>query len=411
MNQILDYNPNKSSGGKSSGSDKIVRVFAVILIIFAVCLLGSGAYGLYKKKSEQTGSTNVQTPTQAKIEVEQKETTAVIKVSHDKAIEKLIYTWDGGKETINKGNGESTMEVEISLPAGEHTLTVKVTDVDGVETPFDQKIISETGEDSTKPEIKVPTNPSGLSLPVIVTDETALDYVTYRWNDEEEVKIEADEDDPKTIKFDVEIRKGENNLTIIAVDKNNNTTTKTDKYKGVTKPEVKITINSEKTSAAVNCYHEVEIKSVKAILNGQEFDIMKELELNEDEVHTEVNFDIGLAEGNNTLKVIVESSEGTQTEVTEEVEADVPVEEDNGIEIIIEKDEETTDKAVVTMKTQSPIKEANVIINDGYFEVNGVAGSTEASVDLPLEEATTTIKFTVITEDGNEKTEEKEITR
>ena len=37
MNQILDYNPNKSSGGGTSGSDKIVRGFAVILAIFAIC--------------------------------------------------------------------------------------------------------------------------------------------------------------------------------------------------------------------------------------------------------------------------------------------------------------------------------------------------------------------------------------
>ena len=42
MNQILDYNPNKSSGsGKASGSDKVVRIFAIILIVFAVCLVGS----------------------------------------------------------------------------------------------------------------------------------------------------------------------------------------------------------------------------------------------------------------------------------------------------------------------------------------------------------------------------------
>ena len=36
MNQILDYSPNKNSGGNSSRTDKIVRVFAVFLILFAV---------------------------------------------------------------------------------------------------------------------------------------------------------------------------------------------------------------------------------------------------------------------------------------------------------------------------------------------------------------------------------------
>lgn len=54
MNQILDYNPNKNSGsGKSSSSDKIVRIFAVILVIFALCLVGSGIYGMYKNQKKK----------------------------------------------------------------------------------------------------------------------------------------------------------------------------------------------------------------------------------------------------------------------------------------------------------------------------------------------------------------------
>ena len=46
MNQILDFDPNKKSGGSSSGSDKVVRVFAILLVIFAIGLLSSGAYGI-----------------------------------------------------------------------------------------------------------------------------------------------------------------------------------------------------------------------------------------------------------------------------------------------------------------------------------------------------------------------------
>ena len=88
MNQILEYNPVKNSGGGSSGSDKIVRVFAVILAIFAICLLAGGAYGIYKNNSKS--NLPAQAATKAQINIEQKETTAVIKVKHDKVIEKLI---------------------------------------------------------------------------------------------------------------------------------------------------------------------------------------------------------------------------------------------------------------------------------------------------------------------------------
>ena len=95
MNQILDYNPNNKTGG-SSGSDKIVRVFAIILIVFAICLLGSGAYGLYKRSQEgKEASVN---STQAEIKGEQKDSNAIITVNHDKAIEKIIYSWNESSE-------------------------------------------------------------------------------------------------------------------------------------------------------------------------------------------------------------------------------------------------------------------------------------------------------------------------
>ena len=129
MNQILDYNPNKgSSGGGSSKSDKIVRVFAVLMGIFGLFLLGNAAYSLYK--NNQQSATVEQAPAKASIVVEQGETKAIIKVSHDKAIEKVIYSWDTDKETTEKGNGESSMEIEVALAAGEHTLNIKVIDID-----------------------------------------------------------------------------------------------------------------------------------------------------------------------------------------------------------------------------------------------------------------------------------------
>ena len=61
MNQILDYNPNKSSGsGKSSGTDNIVRIFAVILVVFALVLVGSGLYGMYKN-NQKAGEDDIDT--------------------------------------------------------------------------------------------------------------------------------------------------------------------------------------------------------------------------------------------------------------------------------------------------------------------------------------------------------------
>lgn len=417
MNQILDYNPNKSSGsGKPSGSDKIVRVFAVILVIFALCLVGSGIYGMYKNQKKENVS-QADTPTKAVITVERDDsddTKAIIKVSHDKAIEKVIYTWDNDKDIINKGNGKPTMEIEISLPAGTHTLTVKVTDIDGNDTIYDEEIYSENGEDKVNPEIKTTVDQATKEIVITATDETELDYVTYRWNDEEEQRQDVDPENPKEIKFNIEILKGTNDLTIIAVDKNNNSTTKTDKYTGVTKPEIKITVSEDKKSVHVDCYHENGITEVSVTVNGN---FLGNVELPTDEVLKEVPFDFDLpAEEKNTIVIKARSVDGTETEATEEIATEEPpVEEpeESNIEFIYEEYEDTNEMVKLIIKTSSGITEGTVVINDQTFDLPAaVFGLTETpAIDVPIAEGTTKVIVTVKTEDGAEKTEEKEFTR
>lgn len=399
MNQILDYNPNKNSGGGSSGSDKVVRVFAVILAIFAICLLAGGAYGIYKNN---TKSNNIQTQaaTEAKIEIEQKETTAIIKVTHDKVIEKLIYSWDSEKETTIKGSGESSMESEISLFAGEHTLNIKVVDIEGHETTFEQVISSENGEDKLYPVIKLEVTEE-KKLRITATDETAIDFVTYRWNDEEEHKEEVS-DDEKKIEFDIEILKGNNDLTIVAVDKSSNTTTETKSFSGVTKPDVTITIASDKKSFSVLCYHENGLKQITLTLNGQEYDIMKELGLNTDEVHKEITFETALSEGNNEVSVKAVSVDETETVATEMVENQS--EEDRAVQIKIAQSEEYPDRADVEVITEETIKEIKLNVNDVDYD------STQlTSFQLGLLEGNNKITVTVVLENGIEKVETAEI--
>lgn len=398
MNQILDYNPNKSSGGGSSGSDKVVRVFAAILAVFAICLLIGGAYGIYKNNNSKS---NIQTQpvSKAQIEIEQKETTAIIKVNHDKVIEKLIYSWDSEKETTIKGSGESSMESEISLFAGEHTLNIKVVDIQGQETTFEQVISSENGEDKLYPVIKLEITEE-KKLRITATDETAIDFVTYRWNDDDEQKVEVS-DDEKKIEFDIEILKGNNDLTIVAVDKSSNTTTETKSFSGVTKPDVTITIAGDKKSFDVVCSHENGLKEVILTLNGQEYDIMNELGLNKEEVHKEITFNTGLSEGNNDISVKAVSVDETETVATETVEN--LSEEDKAIKIEIKQSEEYNDRADVTITTDETIKEIKLNINDVDYNVD------INNFQIELVNGNNKITVTVVLENGLEKTETVEI--
>lgn len=397
MNQILDYNPNKSSGGGSSGSDKVTRVFALILICFAICLVCVGGYNLMKNKKEE--NTPVQTATQAKIEVEQKDAVVTIKVSHDKTIEKLIYSWDSDKETTLKGDGQSTMEEEIPLLAGTHTLNIKVTDVDGVESTYQQEFYSETGEDKIFPVIDLKVTDE-KKLKITATDETEISYVTYRWNDEEEIQIDVSEEDNKKIEFEIDIYKGKNDIVIVAVDANNNSTTETESFTGVTKPDVTVTISADKKSVDIKCYHENGIKEIGLNINGTDYDVDLQ-----GETPTDVSLPaIALAEGNNTVKVTARSVDDTVTELTEEVVSDPIVDE---ITLSI------GDDGTIIVNVPNGIKEMKLNLNDMDYDIElGSENPTDITIDrtsIPFIEGNNKITVKVISSNGTEKEETKEI--
>lgn len=396
MNQILEYNPVKNSGGGSSGSDKIVRVFALILIIFALCFIAIGAYGFLKKNKPESDQTS-QAPIEAKIEIEKLDTTAMISVSHDKAIEKVIYKWDDDKETTDKGDGSSEKKIEVPLPAGQHTLTVKVVDVDGAETVKKETINSENGTDIINPVIEIV--PDGNKLKIVATDETEIAYVTYKWNNDEEIKVEETDESKKKIEFDIEILKGKNDLTVIAVDANQQTTTENRTYNGVTNPEIKITVSADKKHVDVDCSHENGLEKVVLTVNGQDQDVP----LAEDD-KTKLSFGFDLPEGNISLKVKATSTEQTTMEATEEIipdEVEVPEEErhmNENILISIERWEDDHKKARISASYVEGIKEVALNVNDVDYSVDlPEENPTEIEIqEIPLVEGNNRITFTVI---------------
>lgn len=405
MNQILEYSPNKNSGGGSSGSDKIVRIFALILIVFALCFIGIGGYG-FVKKNKTTADAGTVTQTEAKIEIEKLESTALIKVSHDKAIEKVIYSWDNDKEIVEKGDGTSAKEIEIPLPAGQHTLTVKVVDIDGVETSYKKDITSENGTDIINPEIKIVVT-EDKKLKITATDETEIAYVTYKWNNEEETVIDEKDETGKTIEFEIEILKGNNDLTVIAVDANNRTTTENKTFAGVTKPEVKITVASDKKSINVNCSHENGLKKIMLNANGKDYEVGLD-----GGTPSDANFDFALPEGNVTIKVTATSVDDTVTEATEEIVPDEPEtpSSNENIMISIGKSVENTNKALISAEYSEGIKDLKLNVNDQDYGVGlPEENPTNLSFELDLVEGNNRITVTVIGTDGTENTKVEEL--
>lgn len=331
MNQILDYNPNKQSGGSSSGSDKIVRVFAIFLVVFAIGLLASGAYGIYKNK--ETKKASATKPTYATITAEQTEGKVVVSVKHDKAIEEMYYSWNTSAERSFKGEGSKELEKEIDIPAGTNTLHIKIVDINGVETSFEKEFTAEDGLDILNPVISLNVvdgegDDKLKKLKITATDETKIDFITYRWNNDEEVKVEADNNNPKEIVLQIDILRGENDITVVAVDSSNNTTTETKSFTGLTKPVIVVTLSADGSSLDVLTTHENGISNIYYTLNGREY--LANFDDNTENANPkEVRFTQALDEGYNRFILTVKSIDGIESVFDGECEYNPPRDEEN----------------------------------------------------------------------------------
>ena len=410
MNQILDYNPNKSAGkGPSTKSDIIVRVFAVLLALFAIALLASGGYKLYTSKMEEKKIEEQENSSKADIVIKADENnqTVQISVTHDKVIKTVTYMWDSEMDKSKDGNGETTISFDIPLLQGDHKLTVIVTDIDGNETKKVENIQTESGVDAIPPTIDVQVTPEKKLL-ITAKDDVEMAYITYRWNEDEEVKIAVDDEqeDKTTIEYTIDIMKGVNSLRVIAVDASpkSNTGKFFETYTGVTKPDVKITIASDKKSANIYCSHEDGLKRIKLSLNGQDYDV----DIGQGNPK-EASFDIQLGEGQNTIKVTATTTEETET-VAEETVDNTP--ENPEIVATIEQPADSGDKVTLTGKCQSGIAAVKLNVNDVDYTIDiGNSNPTDITFDFELLEGNNKITFVVVSVNGAEQQVVKEFTR
>jgi hypothetical protein len=260
MNQIL----YEDTGEKTVEIGKVIKFFAIAMIIFGIALIGSGVYGLMSSNKNQ-----VQKPPKgAKPEIYvnvHEDDSIKINVIHDKAINKILYSWNQNEDQTILGQGRNQIEEIIDMPFGENVLTVRVIDIAGVESTHTGTYVLDNGIDIQKPTIDLSVVDGKIKI--TAKDETEIAYITYRWNSEDETKVEETDESKTIIETLITIQKGENDLTVIAVDKNNNTETKVQKFKAVTKPVIKVRqVGQDLTITATD---EIGLKRIEYTLNGK----------------------------------------------------------------------------------------------------------------------------------------------
>ncbi len=234
MNQIL----SEEMGNKPSDIKSILRFFSIALIVFGVVLIGMGGYKLARSIIPKAPvSTN-----QPVISINVYEGSNLrIYITHDKPIDKVIYSWNDGEEITILGRNRESIEQLIEIPYGDNQFYIKAIDSIGVEAVFTNRYSYSEGEDVLAPTINLKIKDDTKQINILAIDETEISYITYRWNDGEEVVVDATDEESKTvIDTSIDIPKGDNELTVVAVDANNNTSTQSQKCKAYTRPVIQM---------------------------------------------------------------------------------------------------------------------------------------------------------------------------
>ena len=293
MNQILSVEDTKKKNKKSkkekmprnSGPvtiESILKFFSVAILIFGIFMIGSGSYSMYTNSQEDTANVK---PT---IQVEESETEITLRVSHSKALSKVTYKWNNDQETEIQTNGRREVSQVIEIPTGDNTLTIYAQDENGQETTY-QKAYSLEGD------ITIDFALDGNNIKVTANGKNELSYLTYRWDEEEETRVDINN---TQIEQSIEITMGQHTLTVIVVDINNTTQTKTQEVRGVKKPNLEVTTDGS-SNFIIRVSDEGGLKRLEFTVNDTD---KYKLELSG---RTELEYQWPIQDGENILDVTV----------------------------------------------------------------------------------------------------------
>ena len=291
MNQILSMQQSQMSGQKppkqkkpkkekqinyGRPSDKanivsIARVFCILIILFGLTLIGDATYGIISSQPTLRDTVNVTANAIG--------SNVTIRAVGNMPIQSLTYRWGQGEETVIQGNGTVELEATAPIPTGNNILNMAVVDYYGNRTEYQKQYINEQ-DDSSKPTIEISV--SGNMLNITATDDTEMAYLTYSWNNgtPTRVDIDATSTDKTVLRTSIEVQRGENTLSIVAVDTEGNTTSRTENIKGANRPT--FTVSADGTNLVIHAQDEEGINKIEITVDGvtseADVDNLKELE-------------------------------------------------------------------------------------------------------------------------------------
>lgn len=305
MNQILSTSmpmdgKKKNKNGNTIALGNIIKFFGIAILVFGALLVGVGVYSMTQNQVQQKEES-----ADAIITIENKtKDTILLKIISPNNIDRVEYSWNDEAEETLYGNNGKYLEKSIAIPAGTNTLNVIVVDVNGKETTYQKQYERES-------DINIEV--LGNKIRITYSADSMISYITYRWDDEEEKRVEIQ---AESVDEEIEAIKGLHTLTVVVVDENNNTDTKQQKINGVSKPKVEVSVDEQKEHFVIKASDEEKISKFSFILNKDE---EQEYEMNiEDKDFKELQYilpdSLKLQPGENTIEVTVYNANGVSTE-------------------------------------------------------------------------------------------------
>ena len=298
MNQILAVENKKKEKvktkkirtGRPIEIKGIVMFFAVISMVFGLTFIGQGSYAIYKDIDDRKPE-NIPYVTIGRVNDK-----AIVQISSNIEISKLVYSWNNGEESAIP-IGSTNAREEITLLGYDSVLNLTIEDMNGKRVKFQKQYLL-TGVDITKPVVEIETKDGNDKMKIVAKDETGIAYITYQWEDGEPVTVNADQQGQTEMIVQVPLTVGLKKIKIIAVDTNGNIE-EIEREITTSTSRPKMTLRRNKQKISIEIEDKDGIKSIKANLNGEEYEIT-----NVNRKKVKVGY-LYLREGNNTISVEV----------------------------------------------------------------------------------------------------------
>lgn len=269
MNQILmiekkrkEPKQKNQSSGRTIETKGIVRFFAIVIIIFGLVLVGEGSYAIYKEAADKNPAN------MPKVMVNREADKVIVNVEHTIEISKVIYSWNNGEATEVPQGGLTAYE-EILLPNQNSILNITIEDMKGKKSHYQKEYIVE-GLDITKPTINIQVADGSKQMTIVAEDETALSYLSYQWEDGEEVIEQATSEIQNKIEKQIDLTPGTKKITIIAEDTSGNREQVEKEIVATTsKPKMQLIRNDREF--IIEASDEDGITEIKLNLNGKQY--------------------------------------------------------------------------------------------------------------------------------------------